>query len=309
MPMLFILLVALVFRGVTLPGASKGLKFFLYPDFGALRAESVLIAMGQAFFTLSIGMGITMTYGSYLSRDVNIVKSALMIVGLDTMAAILAGVAVFTSVFAMGLNPSQGPGLVYMVVPSAFNKVPGNLGWLWNGLFFIMVTIAALTSLISLLEPLVNYAVRQFKMSRHWAVIILASVIYGFGLLSAFSCASWKNLPGLENVIKLLFKDAGTSFFDLSDSFASNWMLPLGGLSIAIFVGWVWGAKRAINEIRKGTTSGKMDTNLLILLSGLDPKKYPAKSIFTPAMIWAVLIRWITPILVVCAFLYCIGIL
>ena len=245
----------------------------------------------------------------YLKKDVNIIHSVLMVILLDTTAAILAGIAIFSSVFAMGLEPAQGPGLVYLIVPSAFNLVPGNLGWLWNGSFFFMLTIAAVTSLISLLEPLVSYAVRQFKISRHLAVVFVTLLVYGFGLLSAFSCANWKNLPGLEKVITLLFKDAGASFFDLSDSFASNWMLPLGGLAIALFVGWVWGSKRAIKEIRKGTTSGKLDTNLLVLLSGFDPKNYPAKSIFTPAMLWAVLIRWITPILVVCAFLYCIGIL
>ncbi len=309
MPMLFILLVALVFRGVTLPGAGKGLKFFLYPDFSALRAESVLIAMGQAFFTLSIGMGITMTYGSYLSRDVNIVKSALMIVGLDTMAAILAGVAVFTSVFAMGLNPSQGPGLVYMVVPSAFNKVPGNLGWLWNGLFFIMVTIAALTSLISLMEPLVNYAVRQFKMPRHAATVLLAILVYCFGLLSAISCADWKNLPWIEKTVKKLFGTANVSFFELSDNVASNWMLPLCGLAIALFVGWYWGTARAMKEIRRGTKSGRLDANMLVLLSGFNHKEFPQKSLFSPAVFWALSIRWITPILVVFAFLYCIGVI
>ncbi len=309
MPMLFILLIALVLRGLTLPGASKGLKFFLSPDFGALRAESVLIAMGQAFFTLSIAMGITMTYGSYLSRDVNIVRSGLLIIGLDTMAAVLAGIAVFTSVFAMGLNPAQGPGLVYMVVPSAFNKVPGNLGWLWNGLFFIMLTIAALTSLISLLEPLVNYAVRQFKMSRHLAVVLISLIVYGFGLLSAVSCADWKTLPGLEMVIKKFFGSANVSFFELSDNIASNWMLPLGGLAIALFVGWYWGTARAMKEIRRGTKSGRLDANMLVLLSGFNRKEFPQKSLFSPAVFWALSIRWVTPILVIFAFLYCIGVI
>ena len=310
MPMLFILLLALVIRGVTLPGASKGLKFFLSPDFGALKPESVLIAMGQAFFTLSIAMGITMTYGSYLPKNINIVRSALAIIGLDTMAAVLAGIAVFTSVFAMGLNPSQGPGLVYMVVPSAFNKVPGNLGWLWNGLFFFMVTIAALTSLISLLEPLVNFAVRQFKMKRAWAVILLTGIIYGFGLFSALSCADWKNLPGLEKMIKKFFNgSAGPSFFELSDNIASNWMLPLGGFAIAIFVGWVWGTKRALKELRRGTKSGRLDSNILITMTGLERKDYAAKSLFSPSVFWSLSIRWITPILVIFAFLYCIGVI
>ena len=309
MPMLFILLGALVFRGITLPGADKGLKFFLYPDFSALTPESVLIAMGQAFFTLSIAMGITMTYGSYLPRNVNIIRSAFMIISLDTMAAFLAGIAVFTSVFAMGLNPAQGPGLVYMVVPSAFNKVPGNLGWLWNGLFFVMLTIAALTSLISLLEPLVNYAVRQFKINRPVAVIIITCLVYGFGLLSAVSCANWDNLPMIEKAIKYFFKDANVSFFELSDNIASNWMLPLGGLAIAIFTGWIWGAKRTLKEIRRGTKSGRLDSNILLLLSGLDRKDYARQSLFSPAMFLALSLRWLTPLLVIFAFLYCIGVI
>lgn len=309
MPLLFILLGALVVRGLTLPGAEKGLKFFLYPDFSHLNPESVLIAMGQAFFTLSIAMGITMTYGSYLPRNVNILRSTFMIIGLDTMAALLAGVAVFTSVFAMGLDPAQGPGLVYMVVPSAFNKVPGNLGWLWNGLFFVMLSIAAWTSLISLIEPLVNYTVRQFKLRRSVAVIIVAVLVYCVGLLSALSCADWSNLPGIEKVLKTFFKSAGPSFFELSDNIASNWMLPLGGLAIAVFVGWVWGSKRALNEIRKGTTSGRLDSNFLLLLSGLESQESNQRSLFSPAFFWALSIRWITPILVVFAFLYCIGVI
>ena len=208
----------------------------------------------------------------------------------------------------MGLDPAQGPGLVYMVVPSAFNLVPGNLGWLWNGLFFIMLTIAALTSLISLLEPLVNFAVRQFRISRHAAVIIMSLLVYLFGLLSAFSCADWRHFPQLEKAIKLLFKDAGPSFFELSDSFASNWMLPLGGLAIAIFVGWLWGTRRAVKEIRRGTKSGRIDTNILLLLSGFATRNSRRDSLFTPAILWALSIRWITPVLVIFAFLYCIGV-
>ena len=309
MPVLFILLGALVLRGITLPGAEKGLKFFLYPDFSALTPESVLIAMGQAFFTLSIAMGITMTYGSYLPRNVNIIRSAFMVISLDTMAAFLAGVAVFTSVFAMGLDPSQGPGLVYMVVPSAFNKVPGNLGWLWNGLFFIMLTSAALTSFISLLEPLVNYSVRQFKTSRHVAVIFVTCLVYVFGLLSAVSCANWDNLPRVEKFIKYFFKSADTSFFEMSDNIASNWMLPLGGLAITVFVGWIWGTRRALKEIRRGTKSGRFDSNILLLLSGMDLNGYGSKSLFSPAMFWSLSIRWLTPLLVIFAFLYCIGVI
>jgi len=309
MPLLFILLGALVLRGISLPGASKGLRFFLSPDFKALGPESVLIAMGQAFFTLSLAMGITMTYGSYLRRDVNIVRSSLLVIGLDTLAAVLAGVAIFTSVFAMKLDPAQGPGLVYMVVPSAFNLVPGNLGWLWNGLFFMMLTIAALTSFISLLEPLVGYATRQFGFSRHGAAVLTAVAVYLAGLLSAFGCADWRHLRPVEKFFKMFFHDAGPSFFDLADNFASNWMLPLGGLAIAVFCGWVWGSKRALKEVRRGTKSGRLDTNLLVLLAGFSNREYPGQSLFTPAILWSLAIRWITPVLVIFAFLYGIGVL
>ncbi|MBQ7206884.1 MAG: sodium-dependent transporter [Lentisphaeria bacterium] len=307
MPLLFLLLGALVLRGISLPGASKGLKFFLSPDFKALGPESVLIAMGQAFFTLSLAMGITMTYGSYLTRDVNIIRSSLLVIGLDTLAAVLAGIAIFSSVFAMKLDPAQGPGLVYMVVPSAFNLVPGNLGWLWNGLFFMMLTIAALTSFISLLEPLVGYATRQFKISRHAAAVLCALCVYLAGLLSAFSCTDWRRFRTLEKFFKTFFHDAGPSFFDMADNFASNWMLPLGGLAIAAFTGWVWGSKRAVKEVRRGTKSGRLDTNLLVLLAGFSAKEYPGQSLFTPAVLWSIAIRWITPILVIFAFLYGIG--
>jgi NSS family neurotransmitter:Na+ symporter len=232
-----------------------------------------------------------------------------MIISLDTMAAFLAGIAVFTSVFAMGLDPAQGPGLVYMVVPSAFNKVPGNLGWLWNGLFFIMLTIAALTSLISLLEPLVNYAVRQFKIGRHVAVVIITSLVYVFGLLSALSCANWNNLPMIEKFIKYFFKTANVSFFELSDNIASNWMLPLGGLAITIFVGWIWGTRRALKEVCRGARAGEFDTNILLLLSGMERNGFNRKSLLSPAMLWSLSIRWLTPLLVIFAFLYCIGVI
>ena len=309
MPLLFFLLGALVLRGVSLPGAIKGLKFFLAPDFSQLQPVSVLVAFGQAFFTLSIAMGITMTYGSYLKRDVNIIRSALSVIILDTGAAIMAGVAIFSSVFAMGLHPAQGPGLVFMVVPSAFNLIPGNFGWLWNGLFFLMLCIAALTSFISLLEPLVSYLTRRCNISRRIATVIVSLAVYLFGMLPTVSCANWKHLPKLEAFIIKLFGSAGPSFFELADNVASNWLLPLGGLAIAIFAGWVWGSRRAVREMRCGTTSGRLDTNLFVLMAGYDKRRFPGNSVFSPAVLWSFWIRWITPLLVLAAFLYCIGIL
>jgi NSS family neurotransmitter:Na+ symporter len=161
MPLLFVLLLVLMLRGLSLPGAGKGVAFFLKPDFAKLSTEGVLKALGHAFFTLSLGMGAMITYSSYISREQNIFLSSLAVVFLDTLVAIIAGLAIFTSVFAMGFNPEEGAGLVFHVLPAVFNKMP--LGWLWAGLFFFLLSIAALTSGVSLVEVAVSYFVDERK--------------------------------------------------------------------------------------------------------------------------------------------------
>ena len=145
MTVLFLLIIILVVRALTLPGAMAGVDFFLKPDFSKISVNGVLEALGHAFYSLSLGMGILITYGSYLPRNRNILSSTVSIAFFDTLLAMLAGLAIFPAVFAMGGSPAQGPSLIFQVLPITFNSIPGGLGWLWNGFFFILLAIAALT--------------------------------------------------------------------------------------------------------------------------------------------------------------------
>ncbi len=185
MPILLLLLIILMIRGITLDGASAGLDFLWNPDWSKIDAQSVLIALGHAFFTLSLGMGAMLTYGSYMSKKDSIPNSALQIVILDTAIALIAGVAIFTSVFAVGLDPAAGPGLIFHTLPSVFIKMPG--GYIFSILFFVLLTIAALTSSISLLQVVVSYFVDERKWNRHTAVTVLAGFIFLLGVPSALS--------------------------------------------------------------------------------------------------------------------------
>ena len=176
MPLLFVLVVVLVIRSVTLPGASRGVEFFLKPDFSKINGSSVLDALGHAFYSLSLGMAILITYGSYLSKKRNILKSSLWIVFFDTLIAMLAGLAIFPALFAQGGNPGQGPALVFNTLPITFESIPGGLGWLWNGLFFLLLSIAALTSGLSLQEAVVSSFMQNLKLSRR-ASVLLSTVL------------------------------------------------------------------------------------------------------------------------------------
>ena len=239
MPILLLLLIILMIRGITLDGASAGLDFLWNPDWSKIDAKSVLIALGHAFFTLSLGMGAMLTYGSYMSKKDSVPSSALQIVVLDTVIALIAGVAIFTSVFAVGLDPAAGPGLIFHTLPSVFIKMPG--GYIFSILFFVLLTIAALTSSISLLQVVVSYFVDERKWSRHRAVTVLTGFIFLLGVPSALS----------YNVLSD-FKIFGLNFFDLVDFTASNVILPLGGMLIAIFVGWIWGFDKVLINLKEG---------------------------------------------------------
>ena len=239
MPILLLLLIILMIRGITLDGASAGLDFLWNPDWSKIDAKSVLIALGHAFFTLSLGMGAMLTYGSYMSKKDSVPSSALQIVVLDTVIALIAGVAIFTSVFAVGLDPAAGPGLIFHTLPSVFVKMPG--GYIFSILFFVLLTIAALTSSISLLQVVVSYFVDERKWSRHSAVTVLTGFIFLLGVPSALS----------YNVLSD-FKIFGLNFFDLVDFTASNIILPLGGMLIAIFVGWIWGFDKVLINLKEG---------------------------------------------------------
>lgn len=306
MPLLLVLLVVLIIRGITLTGSAAGVRFYLSPDFSKLSAESVLVALGHAFFSLSLGMGAMITYGSYVGREQNLFLSALSVTALDTLVALLAGLAIFPAVFAMGFSPDAGPGLVFQILPTVFSQMQA--GPLWSTLFFLLLFVAALTSGISLLEVVTAYFVDERKWSRHLAATVFGAVIFGLGALCAISVGDWERIAWMQRALAALFGAAGDSFFAIMDNLASNWMLPLGGFFIAIFVGWIWGTKKAVDEIRHGSHNFA-DVHVVSLLAGLkdDASHNSDIHVLTLASIWGFFIRFVSPIAVLIAFFHTIG--
>lgn len=246
MPALVVILLLLVGYAMSTGYFEKGLVFLFKPDFHRLTANSVLLAMGHAFFTLSLGMGAIMTYGSYLPQRTSIVKTTLIIATADTLIALLAGMAIFPLVFANGLMPDQGAGLIFKTLPLAFGHMEG--GVVFGTLFFLLLVFAAWTSSISLIEPAVAYLVENFGMARSRAAFFIGSVSWALGLLSIFSFNIWSRVHPLSGIA--LFKDK--TFFDLLDYLAANIMLPLGGLLIAVFAGWVMSRASTRDELGMG---------------------------------------------------------
>lgn len=306
MPTLLLLIVALIVRGLTLPGAMEGVRFYLSPDFSKLNPKSVLEALGHAFFSLSVGMGAMITYGSYVQKEENIFVSTLSIVSLDTILALLAGLAIFPALFAGGFDPGAGPGLVFITLPAVFNQMP--LGAFWAAVFFVLLLIAALTSGVSLLEVVTAYLVDEHGWSRKIAASVIGLFIFLIGAVAALSVADWSRVLWLQQTFLALFQSTKGSFFDVLDNLGSNWLLPLGGLFIAIFVGWVWGTRKAIQEIRHGSHNFG-DVHLVSLLAGLkdDPSHNSDVHVLTLASVWGIFIRFISPIAVLIAFLDTLG--
>jgi len=235
MPILFFLLLLLVIRSVTLPSASFGLSFYLKPDFSKLSSSTVISALGQAFFSLSLGMGTMITYGSYLSKRDNLVTSVGYVCFFDTVIALLAGLAIFPALFSLGGSPDQGPGLVFVVFPSIFAKIPG--GNFFGTGFFILLVIAALTSTISLLEVVVAYFIEEFHWKRKTAAFTMTAAAFLLAIPSLLSSGAVSFLGSLPVI--------GISFLSLMDTLFGNYCLTLGSLLIALFVGWYWGVHRA----------------------------------------------------------------
>ncbi len=225
MPFLVLLLVIMAIRSITLPGAGAGLRFLFQPDFSAVDSSVLLAALGQAFFSLSIGMGALITYGSYIKKQNNLGNISVEVSLADTLIAILAGVAIFPAVFAFGLDPSEGPGLIYTVLPNIFQQMPG--GYFFSIIFFVLLAIAALTSSISILEVVVAYMTEELKMTRKKATIMAATAAFFVGI---FCTLSFGVLSGASI--------GGLTIFGVLDFTASNLLLPLGGLLIVVFVGW-----------------------------------------------------------------------
>jgi NSS family neurotransmitter:Na+ symporter len=239
MPGLFVLVLLLAIRSLTLDGASDGVKFLLYPDFSKLQGDSILAALGQAFFSLSLGMGCIITYGSYVKKEENLLKISLMTAFADTGFAILAGLAVMPAVFAFGISPSEGPSLVFITLPQIFAQLP--FGNILSIIFFIILLVAAITSAISLLEVIVAYMTEELKFTRRNAVIISFLIIGFLGSLSSLS----------EGVLSD-FKIFGKTIFDTFDFMSSNVFLPIGGLLVVLFVGWKMASKDVKDELSSG---------------------------------------------------------
>ena len=257
MPLIIILLGALAVRGMTLPGGMEGISFLFKPRFEDLTASSVVLALGHSFFTLSLGMGTMITYGSYLGRKQNLLNSALWVIALDTAIAMLAGVAIFTTVFALGANPAEGPGLIFVVLPSVFPQL--DAGTLWGTLFFFLLFMAALTSAISILEVVTAYFIDQKGWTRKKATIRFGLVITIVGAFCSFS------LGGGINITEFL----GMSFFDFMDYLSSKYMLPIGGMLTAIFVLKKWGVDHFIEELKTGMKKSIISKEIIIVLLGI----------------------------------------
>ncbi|NQU11467.1 sodium-dependent transporter [bacterium] len=260
MPALLVILVVLVGYALTLDGAGAGFRFVLQPDPSKLSWDAVLKAMGQCFFSLSLGMGAMMTYGSYLRPEDRVPGAAVMVVLTDTAIALLAGLVIFPIVFSFGQEPGQGPGLVFVTLPAAFLQMPGGT-WVALG-FFGLLLCAAITSAISLLEVITAYFVDEYQMPRALAAWMFGLICFLMGCGCAYS----------------------GGYFDFLDQLASNYLLPLGGLFIALYAGWRLDKTIAQNEFR-GTW-----------YAGLFP-------------LWRACVRVIAPALVAIVFLNALGLL
>lgn len=226
MPLLFVLLIAMVVNSLLLPGAGEGLKFLFFPDFSQLNGATLLSALGQAFFSLSVGLGTLTVYGSYFPAETRIIKSASIMAFLDTMVAIMAGVIIFPAVFSFGMEPAAGPKLVFEVLPDIFSNLPG--GAVWSTVFFLLLLMASLTSIISLSEVGIAFCMEHWRMSRNKSVLVITLYSLAGGILCALSFGPLADMK--------LF---GMTMFNLFDFVTSNFLMPVGGMLISIFAGWM----------------------------------------------------------------------
>jgi NSS family neurotransmitter:Na+ symporter len=225
--------------------------------------------MGQAFFSLGLGMGTMMIYGAYVPKSVSLTKAALIVASADTIVALLAGIAIFPIVFANGLHPDSGPGLVFETLPIAFGNMTG--GWLFGVLFFIMLVVAALTSSIALIEPAVAWLIESKELTRDQACVRAGLLAWALGFITVFSFNRWADIHFF-----------GRTLFELIDSLTANIMLPAGGLAIAIFAGWVMKQQHTEQELALPTMQYKL---------------------------WKVLISYVAPAGVFLIFLHVVGVL
>lgn len=273
MPLLVLMIIVICIRSLTLPGAAEGVSYLFSPDFSRLTTEGVLAALGQAFFSLSLGMGTLITYGSYISKKEKLGSTVTQVTIADTVIAMLAGIAIFPAVFAFGIAPDAGPGLVFETLPNVFQEMAG--GYFFGLIFFILLSIAALTSSISILEVVVAYMKEELNMTRRSASIFAAAIITLLGVLCTLSFGVMQEVTIFE-----------TRLFDLMEFSASDVLLPIGGLLIVLFIGWYLGAARTREEVSN-------DNSLKV-------RYFPA---------YMFLIKFIAPVAIAIVFLYGIGLL
>jgi neurotransmitter:Na+ symporter, NSS family len=269
MPALFVLLLLMVGYAMTTGHFGEGLAYLFKPEFGKLGTEGLLSAMGQAFFSLSLGMGAIMIYGSYLNSRASIAANVVIIAGMDTLVAIMAGMAIFPIVFANGLQPEQGSGLVFKVLPIAFGQMAG--GHLFGAIFFTLLVFAAWTSAISLLEPVVAWLVENRGFSRVRASVLAGAAVWLLGIACLLSLNIWSG-----------FRIFGMGIMDLFDFVTANVLLPIGGLLIAVFAGWALSRASSEQELAMGKAS------------------YAA---------WRFLVRYVSPVAVAIVFASAVGLL
>lgn len=276
MPALFLLLLMMVGYAMSQGEAFvRGVEFMFRPNFAALTWGGVLTAMGQAFFTLSLGMGAIMVYGAYLSRSASIARTTFMIAIADTSVALLAGIAIFPIIFANQMEPTAGPGLIFISLPLAFGHMPG--GMLFGSLFFVLLSFAAWTSSISLLEPVVTWLVETFNLRRVTATLYAGILTWLLGVASVFSFNAW----AFEFEFAGILKQNG--IFDILDILTTNFMLPLGGLFIAIFAAWFMSREASRDELGLG-----------------DRVRYN---------LWRFLVKFVTPAAILMVFLNMLGLI
>ncbi|MGL1831996.1 sodium-dependent transporter [Rhodocyclaceae bacterium SMB388] len=242
MPALGVLLLVLVLYGMTTGGFGEAVAYLFNPDWSKVTGEVVLAALGHAFFTLSLGMGIMMAYGSYLDKKVDLLRTARTVVIMDTVIAIAAGLAIFPIVFANNLDPAAGPGLIFVTLPLAFGSISG--GTLLGLVFFLLLTFAALTSAISLLEPIVELVEERTPLNRVAATVVAGLATWGLGIAALLSFNAWSDV--------LVF---GLNVFDLLDQLTSKFLLPLTGLGVIVFAAWCLDKESMRRELGLGATT------------------------------------------------------
>ena len=241
MPLLFLIMIGLAVRSMTLPGAGEGIDYLFKPDWSKVHSGTFLAALGQAFFSLSLGSGMVITYGSYVKKKENVVRISTETALADTVFALIAGCAIMPAVFAFGISPGEGPGLVFTTLPYIFSQIPA--GGFVAILFFLALLLAALTSSISVLEVIVAFCMEEFHLKRKGAVALCLTVLWILGALCSLSqgvLADWKIL--------------GKNIFDLFDFASANVLMLIGGLLVVLFVGWKLGRKVIHDELTNGGT-------------------------------------------------------